>query len=73
MKSRITSAITVHPHLSRRQFLKVTGRLGLTAAGLALLDACQGQPAVTNSTSDALETTTIRLIHMPSIQEPRYV
>jgi NitT/TauT family transport system substrate-binding protein len=46
---------------SRRQFLKTSTGLGLSAAGLALLGAC-GSPATTSSTTtETLETTTIKL------------
>jgi len=51
--------------LTRRDFLKVAGGLGLSAAGMALLDACGVAPPAT--ASDTLETTTIRLGHGPSI------
>src|SRR5262249_25725047 len=56
-----------------RQFLKVAGNLGLSAAGLALLDACSPAAtptaaptaapttAPTTAPAAALETTTIRI------------
>jgi len=43
--NRIASNNGLREHMSRRQFLQVTGGLGLSAAALALLDACS--PAVT--------------------------
>ena len=55
--------------LSRRQFLKAAGGLGLTAAGMGLVEACSGKPASPTSAVEKLETTTIRipLANVPSI------
>jgi len=53
--------------LSRRQFLKVTAGLGLSAAGLALLEACGSKPAAPTTQAETLETTTIRLANYPVI------
>jgi NitT/TauT family transport system substrate-binding protein len=62
------------PRLSRRQFLRTTGRFGLTAAGLALLEACQGQPAITDIQTESLETTTVRLARTGSLcLAPTYI
>ena len=47
--------------LSRRQFLKVAGGLGLSAAGMALVEACGANPASPATSADTLETTTIRI------------
>jgi NitT/TauT family transport system substrate-binding protein len=53
--------------LSRRDFLKVTAGLGLSTAGMTLLEAC-GRLAATPLAEDAPpETTTIRLAKGPSI------
>lgn len=53
--------------LSRRDFLKVTGGFGLTAAGMTLLAACG-----TKST-DQLETTSIKLAQTVLCIAPQYV
>jgi NitT/TauT family transport system substrate-binding protein len=53
--------------LSRRQFLRSAATLGLSAAGLALLDGCGGQPAAPGVAKEALETTTIRLARGVSV------
>ena len=59
--------------LGRRQFLRSIAGLGLSAAGLALLDACGG-PAVNRATSaEQLETTTIRLAQTVLCIAPQYV
>jgi NitT/TauT family transport system substrate-binding protein len=56
--------------LSRRDFLKVAGGLGLSAAGMSLLETCGVKPA----TTEVLETTTIRLTATPSVcLAPQYV
>jgi NitT/TauT family transport system substrate-binding protein len=62
--------------MSRRQFLKVAGGLGLSAAGMTVLQACSPQqvaptaaptaaptlaPAPTATAAETLETTTIRI------------
>ncbi len=47
--------------LSRRQFLRIAGGLGLTAAGTALLEACGANLASPTVAADTLETTTIRI------------
>jgi NitT/TauT family transport system substrate-binding protein len=60
--------------VSRRQFLKVAGRVGLTAAGMTVLGACEGQPAITSAPSKKLETTAIRLVQIPGIcVAPQYL
>ncbi len=49
--------------LSRRDFLKVAGGLGMTAAGMTLLQACGAGPATAIPIAEdaPLETTTIRI------------
>ena len=47
--------------LSRRQFLKVAGGVGLSVAGMALLEACGANSAAPSVASNTLETTTIRI------------
>ena len=39
------STTAANNHLNRRQFLRGVAGLGLSAAGLALLDGCASQPA----------------------------
>ena len=46
---------------SRRQFLKAVGGLGLTAAGMGLLEACGAKPDASGAAGGDLETTTIRI------------
>lgn len=53
--------------LSRRDFLKVTGGFGLTAAGMTLLAACGTKP------TDQLETTSIKLAQTVLCIAPQYV
>ena len=53
--------------LGRRQFLRSVAGLGLSAAGLALLDGCAGLPSAPGVATGTLETTTIRLVkYQPS-------
>jgi NitT/TauT family transport system substrate-binding protein len=60
--------------LSRRDFLKVTAGIGLSAAGMSLLEACGIQPATPFAENAPLETTTIRLTTTPSIcLAPQYL
>ncbi len=47
--------------LSRRRFLKTAGGWGLSAASLALLEACGASPTAPVVGGDTLETTRIRL------------
>jgi NitT/TauT family transport system substrate-binding protein len=47
--------------LSRRQFLRSVAGLGISAAGLALLDGCASSPIAPSAAAETLETTTIRL------------
>ena len=56
----ISSTIIAADRLSRRQFLKVAGGLGLTAAGLALLDACS--PAATPTAAPTTAPTAVPTI-----------
>jgi NitT/TauT family transport system substrate-binding protein len=55
------SHIGVGGALSRRQFLKAAGGLGLTAAGIALLEACGANLTSPTAAVEKLETTTIRI------------
>ena len=57
----VTTSRAINDRLSRRQFLKAAGGLGLTAAGMAVLEACGANPAAPTAAADTLETTTIRL------------
>jgi NitT/TauT family transport system substrate-binding protein len=60
--------------LSRRDFLKVAGGFGLSAAGMSLLQACGVRPATPITADTPLETTTIRLIATPSVcLAPQYL
>ena len=60
-----TSPVKTGRPLTRRQFLQGVAGLGLSAAGLALLDACGSKPA---TGEEPLETTTIRLTQsLPSV------
>jgi len=69
-----TTTITTSRALTRRRFLQGVAGLGLSAAGLALLDGCGSQPAARTAAAEKLETTTIRLIQTPSIcVAPLYV
>ena len=47
--------------LTRRDFLKITAGLSLSAAGMTLLQACGVKPATPISEDAPLETTTIRI------------
>jgi NitT/TauT family transport system substrate-binding protein len=70
----MTSTTTADNWLNRRQFLRSMAGLGLSAAGLALLDACGNSPAAPSVATETLETTTIRLSRSPSIcVAPLYV
>jgi NitT/TauT family transport system substrate-binding protein len=59
--------------LSRRDFLKVAGGLGLSSVGMALLNACGARPATPST--DELETTRITLVKsLPSVcLAPQYL
>jgi len=60
--------------LSRRDFLKVAGAMGLSAAGMSLLEACGVKPATPIPEDTPLETTTIRLYKFPSLcLAPQYL
>lgn len=61
------SANVDHARLSRREFLRTSGLLGASAAGMGLLSACGIAPAPSGVQSDTLETTTIRLIKSTSL------
>ena len=54
-------------YLTRGDFLKIAGALGLSTAGMTLLEACGFSSAALTPETTTLETTTIRLGHGPSI------
>ena len=64
MKELISTNID---RLGRRDFLKVTAGLGLSAAGMTLLDACGISPPAPIAEDAPLETTTIRIGYYPVI------
>ena len=74
MKS-ITSTMSTRGQLSRRQFIQGAAGLGLSAAGLALLEACGIKPAAPTAAAESLETTTIRLTNAGTAicRAPQYV
>jgi NitT/TauT family transport system substrate-binding protein len=47
--------------LSRREFLKITAGLGLSAAAMTVLEACGVQPRAVNLAEEKLETTSIKM------------
>jgi NitT/TauT family transport system substrate-binding protein len=51
--------------LGRRQFLRSVAGLGLSAAGLALLEGCAGLPSAPGVAQDTLETTSLTLTLTP--------
>jgi NitT/TauT family transport system substrate-binding protein len=51
--------------LDRRQFLRSLAGLGLSAAGLALLDSCAGLPSAPSMATETLETTSLTLTLSP--------
>jgi NitT/TauT family transport system substrate-binding protein len=53
--------------LTRRQFMKATAGLALAGAGLAFLDACASPTSKPPAAELPPETTTLRLIRIPSI------
>jgi NitT/TauT family transport system substrate-binding protein len=53
--------------LSRRDFLKITAGVGLSAVGMTLLEACEVKPTTQTAEAGNLETTTITLGAIPSI------
>jgi NitT/TauT family transport system substrate-binding protein len=58
----------------RRRLLGGAARLGLTAAGLAVLASCRGAGSGSISIDAPLETTRLRLVQTPSMcQAPLYV
>jgi NitT/TauT family transport system substrate-binding protein len=59
--------ITDEVQFTRRDFLKVAGGLGLSTAGMTLLEACGVKSAAPTTAADTLETTTIRLVKAPSL------
>lgn len=63
--------------VNRREFLRDAGRVGVAAAGLALLSACDVAGSTLRGRGAAnapAETTTIRLVQVPTIcQAPQYV
>ena len=62
---------------TRRELIKRMGRLGLATAGLAILTGCgigSGRSSAPLAGEAPLETTTIRLVQVPTIcQAPQYV
>lgn len=70
-----TTTITTGDPLTRRRFLQAIGGLGLTAAGLGLLEACGSQPVGPGAGGETLETTTVRLSQsLPSVcLAPQYL
>jgi NitT/TauT family transport system substrate-binding protein len=53
--------------LGRRQFLRSVASLGLSAAGMALLNGCAGLPGAPGVATETLETTTIKVgRHLPT-------
>src|SRR5256885_580721 len=71
MQHSTSTTTTTAGHLSRRQFLKISAGMGLSAAGMALLQACGNQPI---AATEKLETTTIRLARSLSIcTGPQYL
>jgi hypothetical protein len=61
LSKQISAPAISRAQLGRRQFLRHAAGLGLSAAGMALLDGCAGQPAAPGVATETLETTTIRL------------
>jgi NitT/TauT family transport system substrate-binding protein len=60
--------------LGRRQFLRVVAGLGLSAAGMALLDGCAGVPSAPGAAQNTLETTTLRVVESLAICiSPQYL
>ncbi len=64
MKQSVSTNID---RLSRRDFLKVVGGLGLSAVGMTLLEACGVKPAAPILEDAPLETKTLKLVHTPSL------
>jgi NitT/TauT family transport system substrate-binding protein len=72
MKHSPPTVIASSP-LNRRQFLQAIGGLGLSAAGLGLLEACGSPFATPTASADKLETTTIKLAQTVLCVAPQYV
>jgi NitT/TauT family transport system substrate-binding protein len=67
MRSNLLKPGGIGLAVSRRQFLKVAGTVGLSAAGMTLLNAYgKPQPALASG-ADTLETTTIKIPLTPSL------
>lgn len=62
----VRSPIADHGQLSRREFLRTGAMLGASAAGMGLLSGCGIAPAPASSSSNKLETTTIRIASPPT-------
>jgi NitT/TauT family transport system substrate-binding protein len=59
---------------SRRQFLQLTTKLSLSAAGMLVLAGCQSLPPRPPSVRADVETTRLRVVQTPSMcQSPKYV
>jgi len=69
-----TSTTTASGHLNRRRFLRGVAGLGLSAAGLALLNGCASRTSAPGVAAETLETTTIRLAKGVSVcLAPQYL
>jgi NitT/TauT family transport system substrate-binding protein len=53
--------------LSRRDFLRIAAGLGVSAAGMTLLESCGAIPTPPAASAEQLETTTIKVPQFPSI------
>src|ERR1041384_3023669 len=72
-KKQVASSDVDRLSLSRRDFLKLTMGLSVSAAGMTLLEACGSKPI---SEADTLETTTIRIPQAAAVSicvAPQYV
>jgi NitT/TauT family transport system substrate-binding protein len=59
---------------SRRQLLKNTATLVLSAGGIVVLAGCQSAPPVTASLGESVESPRLRVVQTPSMcQSPLYV
>jgi NitT/TauT family transport system substrate-binding protein len=59
--------------LGRRQFLRSLAGVGLSAATMALLNGCAGQPSAPGVATETLETTSIKLAQTVLCIAPQYV
>jgi NitT/TauT family transport system substrate-binding protein len=71
---RTISSVPVRDSMNRRQFLKVAGGLGLSAAGLALLDACSpvatptAAPTAVPTVAPTVAPTTVPATTAPKLE-----